>query len=144
MQGLLRAVGVTVWEHAGLPEPPLTPNRQQLETEKKRRETVEREKEQMMREKEELMLRLQDFEQKTKKAEKGAPVHYRHSLQGLFSVDLDIRLHQEGQTDSQYTHTQPGRKSPKNVSQFSAIPEIETRRGADSRYLTRRHFGALV
>lgn len=34
---------------------------------------MEREKEQMMREKEELMLRLQDFEQKTKKAEKGGP-----------------------------------------------------------------------
>lgn len=46
-------------------------NRQQLETEKKRRETVEREKEQMMREKEELMLRLQDYEEKTRKAEKG-------------------------------------------------------------------------
>uniref|UniRef100_A0A8B9YWV8 Ezrin n=1 Tax=Bos mutus grunniens TaxID=30521 RepID=A0A8B9YWV8_BOSMU len=44
--------------------------RQQLETEKKRRETVEREKEQMMREKEELMLRLQDYEEKTRKAEK--------------------------------------------------------------------------
>lgn len=42
-----------------------------METEKKRRETVEREKEQMLREKEELMLRLQDFEQKTKRAEKG-------------------------------------------------------------------------
>ncbi|KAB0402771.1 hypothetical protein E2I00_007352 [Balaenoptera physalus] len=46
--------------------------RQQLETEKKRRETVEREKEQMMREKEELMLRLQDYEEKTRKAEKGS------------------------------------------------------------------------
>lgn len=34
---------------------------------------MEREKEQMMREKEELMLRLQDYEQKTKKAEKGGP-----------------------------------------------------------------------
>eukprot|EP00069_Balaena_mysticetus_P021659 bmy_13766T0 len=43
---------------------------EQLETEKKRRETVEREKEQMMREKEELMLRLQDYEEKTRKAEK--------------------------------------------------------------------------
>lgn len=57
-----------------LPHPPLVPlpcTRQQLETEKKRRETVEREKEQMLREKEELMLRLQDYEQKTKRAEKG-------------------------------------------------------------------------
>ncbi|EPY85248.1 Ezrin isoform 5-like protein, partial [Camelus ferus] len=43
---------------------------QQLESEKKRRETVEREKEQMMREKEELMLRLQDYEEKTRKAER--------------------------------------------------------------------------
>ena len=50
---------------------PLPYTRQQLETEKKRRETVEREKEQMLREKEELMLRLQDYEQKTKRAEKG-------------------------------------------------------------------------
>lgn len=32
---------------------------------------MEREKEQMLREKEELMLRLQDYEEKTKKAEKG-------------------------------------------------------------------------
>ena len=32
---------------------------------------MEREKEQMMREKEELMLRLQDYEEKTRKAEKG-------------------------------------------------------------------------
>lgn len=32
---------------------------------------MEREKEQMLREKEELMLRLQDYEQKTKRAEKG-------------------------------------------------------------------------
>lgn len=44
-----------------------------METEKKRRETVEREKEQMMREKEELMLRLQDYEEKTRKAERGGP-----------------------------------------------------------------------
>lgn len=34
---------------------------------------MEREKEQMLREKEELMLRLQDYEQKTKKAERGGP-----------------------------------------------------------------------
>lgn len=32
---------------------------------------MEREKEQMMREKEELMLRLQDYAEKTRKAEKG-------------------------------------------------------------------------
>lgn len=60
-------------EQAAVWTPCLPPpgNRQQLETEKKRRETVEREKEQMMREKEELMLRLQDYEEKTRKAEKG-------------------------------------------------------------------------
>ncbi|XP_023600755.1 ezrin [Myotis lucifugus] len=55
--------------------------RQQLETEKKRRETVEREKEQMMREKEELMLRLQDYEQKTKKAEKELSDQIQRALQ---------------------------------------------------------------
>lgn len=45
--------------------------RQLLENEKKKRETIEREKAQMLREKEELMLRLQEYEIKTKKAEKG-------------------------------------------------------------------------
>lgn len=35
---------------------------------------MEKEKEQMLREKEELMMRLQDYEQKTKKAEKGEGV----------------------------------------------------------------------
>ena len=62
---------------------PLCPlgNRQQLENEKKRRETVEREKEQMMREKEELMLRLQDYEQKTKKAEKELQNRIQRALQ---------------------------------------------------------------
>ncbi|KAM5228764.1 ezrin [Ctenodactylus gundi] len=55
--------------------------RQQLETEKKRRETVEREKEQMLREKEELMLRLQDYEQKTKKAEKELSEQIQRALQ---------------------------------------------------------------
>ncbi|KAH0519977.1 Ezrin [Microtus ochrogaster] len=55
--------------------------RQQLETEKKRRETVEREKEQMLREKEELMLRLQDYEQKTKRAEKELSEQIEKALQ---------------------------------------------------------------
>lgn len=45
--------------------------RAQLESEKKRREAIEREKEQMEREKQELMMRLYQFEEKTKKAEKG-------------------------------------------------------------------------
>lgn len=55
--------------------------RQQLEIEKKRRETVEREKEQMIREKEELMLQLQDYEQKTKKAEKELSDQIQRALQ---------------------------------------------------------------
>ncbi|KAM5164894.1 ezrin [Mantella aurantiaca] len=44
--------------------------RQQLESEKKKREAVEKEKEMMIREKEELMLRLHDYEEKTRRAEK--------------------------------------------------------------------------
>ncbi|KAM7395214.1 hypothetical protein PAMA_006801 [Pampus argenteus] len=44
--------------------------RAQLENEKKKREAIEKEKEQMEREKQELMLRLYQFEEKTKKAEK--------------------------------------------------------------------------
>ncbi|CAI9562020.1 unnamed protein product [Staurois parvus] len=44
--------------------------RQQLENEKKKREVVEKEKEQMIREKEELMLRLHEFEEKTRRAER--------------------------------------------------------------------------
>lgn len=63
---------------------------------------MEREKEQMLREKEELMLRLQDYEEKTKKAEKGGS-----------ALSSGRRRSVEGQTDGQ-THTQPGRKS-KNV-----------------------------
>lgn len=45
---------------------------------------MEREKEQMMREKEELMLRLQDYEQKTKKAEKGGFVPSAFACRGAF------------------------------------------------------------
>ncbi|XP_072265104.1 ezrin [Pyxicephalus adspersus] len=44
--------------------------RQQLENEKKKREAIEKEKEQMIREKEELMLRLHEYEEKTKRAER--------------------------------------------------------------------------
>ncbi|XP_053566627.1 ezrin [Bombina bombina] len=44
--------------------------RQQLENEKKKREAVEKEKEQMLREKEALMLRLHDYEEQTKRAER--------------------------------------------------------------------------
>ena len=45
--------------------------RAHLENEKKKREAIEREKEQMEREKQDLMMRLYQFEEKTKKAEKG-------------------------------------------------------------------------
>ncbi|KAG8444394.1 hypothetical protein GDO86_009543 [Hymenochirus boettgeri] len=44
--------------------------RQQLENEKKKRETIEKEREQMIREKEELMIRLREYEEQTKRAEK--------------------------------------------------------------------------
>uniref|UniRef100_A0AAX7TP17 FERM domain-containing protein n=1 Tax=Astatotilapia calliptera TaxID=8154 RepID=A0AAX7TP17_ASTCA len=45
--------------------------RAQLENEKKKREAIEKEKEQMEQEKQDLMMRLYQFEEKTKKAEKG-------------------------------------------------------------------------
>lgn len=44
--------------------------RAHLESEKKKREAIEKEKEQMERDKQELMMRLYQFEEKTKKAEK--------------------------------------------------------------------------
>ncbi|KAM4042502.1 ezrin-like [Anomaloglossus baeobatrachus] len=44
--------------------------RQQLENEKKKREAIEKEKELMIREKEELMLRLHEYEEQTKRAER--------------------------------------------------------------------------
>uniref|UniRef100_A0AAX7ST05 FERM domain-containing protein n=1 Tax=Astatotilapia calliptera TaxID=8154 RepID=A0AAX7ST05_ASTCA len=44
--------------------------RAQLENEKKKREAIEKEKEQMEQEKQDLMMRLYQFEEKTKKAEK--------------------------------------------------------------------------
>ncbi|XP_059209344.1 ezrin a [Centropristis striata] len=44
--------------------------RDQLESEKKKRETIEREKEQMEREKQELMMKLYEFEETTKRAER--------------------------------------------------------------------------
>lgn len=45
--------------------------RDQLEGEKKKREAIEREKEQMEREKQELMMKLYEFEETTKRAERG-------------------------------------------------------------------------
>uniref|UniRef100_A0A8B9HVQ2 Ezrin a n=1 Tax=Astyanax mexicanus TaxID=7994 RepID=A0A8B9HVQ2_ASTMX len=45
--------------------------RAQLENEKKRRETIEREKEEMEREKREMLMRLSQFEEQARKAERG-------------------------------------------------------------------------
>lgn len=45
--------------------------RDQLESEKKRRAAIEREKEEMEREKRELMERLHQFEETTRRAERG-------------------------------------------------------------------------
>lgn len=45
--------------------------RDQLESEKKKREAIEKEKEQMEREKQELMKKLCQFEETTKRAERG-------------------------------------------------------------------------
>lgn len=55
--------------------------RAQLESEKKRREAIEREKEQMEREKQELMMRLYQFEEKTKKAEKDLQEQMQRAVQ---------------------------------------------------------------
>ncbi|KAI2651749.1 Ezrin [Labeo rohita] len=55
--------------------------RAQLESEKKRREAIEREKEQMEREKQELMMRLYQFEEKTKKAEKDLQDQMQRAMQ---------------------------------------------------------------
>lgn len=51
-----------------------------LENEKKKRENIEREKEQIEREKREMMLRLSQFEEKSKKAEKGKKDSFTHSF----------------------------------------------------------------
>lgn len=45
--------------------------RDQLDGEKKKREAMEKEKEQMEREKRELMMKLSQFEETTKRAERG-------------------------------------------------------------------------
>uniref|UniRef100_A0A673BJ09 Ezrin-like n=1 Tax=Sphaeramia orbicularis TaxID=375764 RepID=A0A673BJ09_9TELE len=54
--------------------------RAQLETEKKKREAIEKEKEQMELEKQELMLRLYQFEEKTRKAEKDLQEQLQRAL----------------------------------------------------------------
>uniref|UniRef100_A0AAZ3P7V1 FERM domain-containing protein n=1 Tax=Oncorhynchus tshawytscha TaxID=74940 RepID=A0AAZ3P7V1_ONCTS len=55
--------------------------RAQLENEKKKREAIEREKEQMEREKQDLMMRLYQFEEKTKKAEKDLQEQMQRAMQ---------------------------------------------------------------
>lgn len=49
--------------------------RDQLDSEKRRREAIEKEKEQMEREKQELMTKLYQFEETTKRAERGETHH---------------------------------------------------------------------
>uniref|UniRef100_A0A7N9AYQ1 Ezrin b n=1 Tax=Mastacembelus armatus TaxID=205130 RepID=A0A7N9AYQ1_9TELE len=56
--------------------------RAQLENEKKKREAIEKEKEQMEREKQDLMMRLYQFQEKTKKAEKGEGVLWTQRNKG--------------------------------------------------------------
>ncbi|XP_030054285.1 ezrin [Microcaecilia unicolor] len=55
--------------------------RQLLENEKKKREAVEKEKELMIREKEELMIRLQEYEQQTKRAQRELSEQVQKALQ---------------------------------------------------------------
>ncbi|XP_054617812.1 ezrin b [Dunckerocampus dactyliophorus] len=54
--------------------------RAQLESEKKKREAIEREKELMEREKKDMMMRLYQFEEKTKKAEKDLQEQTRRAM----------------------------------------------------------------
>lgn len=56
--------------------------RDQLESEKRRREAIEKEKENMEREKQELMMKLYQYEETTKKAERGETL--RSLLTSLF------------------------------------------------------------
>ncbi|KAL4630557.1 ezrin-like [Arapaima gigas] len=65
--------------------------RAQLENEKKKREAIEREKEQMEREKEELMMRLYQFKEKTKKAEK----ELQEQMQRATQLELERRRAEE-------------------------------------------------
>uniref|UniRef100_A0A672MEI8 Ezrin-like n=1 Tax=Sinocyclocheilus grahami TaxID=75366 RepID=A0A672MEI8_SINGR len=65
--------------------------RAQLEGEKKRREAIEIEKEQMEKEKQDLMMRLYQFEEKTKKAEKDL----QEQMQRAMQLDRERRLAEE-------------------------------------------------
>ncbi|KAG7222731.1 hypothetical protein INR49_026340 [Caranx melampygus] len=65
--------------------------RAQLENEKKKREAIEKEKEQIEREKQDLMMRLYQFEEKTKKAEKDL----QEQLQRAMMLDQERRRAEE-------------------------------------------------
>lgn len=64
--------------------------RDQLESEKRRREAIQKEKEEMEREKMELMMRLQEFEETTKRAERGEAQKLRQ--QSLYCPLLSLCL----------------------------------------------------
>nr|XP_033793858.1 ezrin isoform X2 [Geotrypetes seraphini] len=68
--------------------------RELLESEKRKREVVEKEKELMIREKEELMMRLQEYEQQTKRAERELSEQIQKALQ---LEDERKRAHQEAE-----------------------------------------------
>ncbi|XP_068087791.1 ezrin [Hyperolius riggenbachi] len=85
--------------------------RQQLENEKKKREAVEKEREQMIREKEELMLRLHDFEEKTKKAEK--------------ELNEQIRRARELEEERQRAHYEAERLEAERLAALRAKEELE-------------------
>uniref|UniRef100_A0A8D3DL92 Ezrin b n=1 Tax=Scophthalmus maximus TaxID=52904 RepID=A0A8D3DL92_SCOMX len=78
--------------------------RAQLENEKKKREAIEREKEQMEQEKQALVMRLYQFEEKTKKAEKGeaggrGTPHKRDHRRLIHHFDLRLESAMEAQDD---------------------------------------------
>lgn len=69
---------VIAWDKVRTPSPCVCAcvlRRDRLEMEKRRRATIEREKADMEREKKELMMRLFQFEETTKRAEKGETLH---------------------------------------------------------------------
>lgn len=64
--------------------------REKLEKEKKMREAIEKEKEQIEQEKQDLMMRLYQFEEKTKKAEKGEGVASLRDPGGLSVAHMSL------------------------------------------------------
>lgn len=67
-------VVVIAWDKVK-PSSPCVLRRDRLEMEKRRRATIEREKVDMEREKKELMMRLYQFEETTKRAERGETLY---------------------------------------------------------------------